>query len=547
MPALPQPALADNRVWWTAVAGMLLLALLVATYRLDLYPLEAHEIFVAQTTLEMAERGDWVTPYFNGEPRLNKPPLNYWLTGLAAWLDHATVSAWHARLPSALAAVGLVGLTMLIGRILFSRATAIAGGLILLASSGFLQYSHNARPEMVYALFCVGGLAGFLYAWQRAGQGTAALIGAHLMWLSLALAILTKGPQMPVMFLPVFVWFLRRERMDWRQVLRILQPLSGIGLLLAVTLPWWLLLRQQLGGESLDDSQLSGELLIPSLGNLLDPYYLYRTPQLALPWLILFPVAIAVMARWFRRDNRLWLLLALIAVPALLFSLGPQRRWYYMLPVLVPMCVLLAASVERLFKDSAPQAALRRWLRWAVPGQWLLAILALAGAALWTDDAGFRQGLLWALAASVILGVALRGRLREDSGPLFPVAFSTALFLLTGAFLYASAASLVLGRKEDRMQVAEFLREQVPASLPHVSFRTGNEPYVYYAQRRVASIQSLPQLQALQETRPGSPLILILRRSTLGKLSPLATETLFESSGDEDPFLVIRLGAQGAP
>ena len=31
-----------------------------------------------RTVLEMQERGEWLTPYVNGEVRLQKPPLLYW-------------------------------------------------------------------------------------------------------------------------------------------------------------------------------------------------------------------------------------------------------------------------------------------------------------------------------------------------------------------------------------------------------------------------------------------------------------------------------------
>ena len=31
-----------------------------------------------RTVLEMQERGEWLTPYVNGQVRLQKPPLLYW-------------------------------------------------------------------------------------------------------------------------------------------------------------------------------------------------------------------------------------------------------------------------------------------------------------------------------------------------------------------------------------------------------------------------------------------------------------------------------------
>ena len=63
-------------------------------------PLDSHEIFVAETAQEMLQRGDWIVPYFNGEPRLNKPPVSYWATAALAYAAGAAprVSEIHARL-----------------------------------------------------------------------------------------------------------------------------------------------------------------------------------------------------------------------------------------------------------------------------------------------------------------------------------------------------------------------------------------------------------------------------------------------------------------
>ncbi|UCF36822.1 MAG: hypothetical protein JSU96_18755, partial [Acidobacteriota bacterium] len=43
---------------------------------------DANEAFYAQTPREMVESGDWIHPTFNGRPRVNKPPLSYWLVAV---------------------------------------------------------------------------------------------------------------------------------------------------------------------------------------------------------------------------------------------------------------------------------------------------------------------------------------------------------------------------------------------------------------------------------------------------------------------------------
>src|SRR6476660_10464995 len=40
---------------------------------------DANEAFYVETPREMIERGDYVGPTFNYEPRFNKPVLSYWI------------------------------------------------------------------------------------------------------------------------------------------------------------------------------------------------------------------------------------------------------------------------------------------------------------------------------------------------------------------------------------------------------------------------------------------------------------------------------------
>ena len=116
------------------VIVLVALALAVAATGSVTLPLDGHEVLVVGTTQEMQQRGDWVVPYFNGEPRLTKPPLSYWLTGVTAWLSGSldSIQAWHARVPSILAGVGLVLLTWLTGtppvrcRDRYNRRAAVA-------------------------------------------------------------------------------------------------------------------------------------------------------------------------------------------------------------------------------------------------------------------------------------------------------------------------------------------------------------------------------------------------------------------------------------
>src|SRR5579871_5133208 len=88
------------------------LLLLVVLPGLLLYPCLSFHLFepdegrYAEIPREMLQRGEWVVPYLQQEPYLDKPPLLYWLVMLSYRLFG--VSAASARLVPALAVHGCV-------------------------------------------------------------------------------------------------------------------------------------------------------------------------------------------------------------------------------------------------------------------------------------------------------------------------------------------------------------------------------------------------------------------------------------------------------
>ncbi|NJK54393.1 MAG: hypothetical protein HC936_19405 [Leptolyngbyaceae cyanobacterium SU_3_3] len=90
------------------VFWILLLGWLVFFHRLGNTGLldETEPLFV-EAARQMTTTGDWVTPYFNGVTRFDKPPLIYWL--MAIGFQTIGVNEWAARLPSALSATLLTG------------------------------------------------------------------------------------------------------------------------------------------------------------------------------------------------------------------------------------------------------------------------------------------------------------------------------------------------------------------------------------------------------------------------------------------------------
>ena len=93
---------------WMAILWLLLVGFLVFFWNLGKNGLldETEPLFV-EASRQMTVTGNWITPYFNGVTRFDKPPLIYWFQALA--LQIFGVNEWAARLPSALAGLFLTG------------------------------------------------------------------------------------------------------------------------------------------------------------------------------------------------------------------------------------------------------------------------------------------------------------------------------------------------------------------------------------------------------------------------------------------------------
>src|SRR5437763_8676835 len=112
---------------------------------------------------EMVASNNWLLPTNNGIPRLQKPPLLYWV--IIASYKILGVNEAAARLPIALAVVATVALIFLIGEKLSDYWRGFIAGLIYLRFSGTFILCRVVVPErpvtafMAGAMFC--GICGY--------------------------------------------------------------------------------------------------------------------------------------------------------------------------------------------------------------------------------------------------------------------------------------------------------------------------------------------------------------------------------------------------
>ena len=140
--ALPERASArmHRRMVWVLGGFWLLLLCWLAFFQGlgSLGLMDKTEALFVEVGHQMLERGDWVTPWWNGERFFDYPVWGYWMVGLSFQLFG--VSEWAARLPVALAA----------------SAVVVAGFGLMLAWS---PAGEAGRPRVLRAALAAGVIA----------------------------------------------------------------------------------------------------------------------------------------------------------------------------------------------------------------------------------------------------------------------------------------------------------------------------------------------------------------------------------------------------
>ena len=496
--------------WRWRIPLLLLLAIAaVAPGSSSVRSLEEHEVLVARTASEMLLSGDFAVPHFNGEPRLEKPPASYWLVASAHRLlggePDERIPEFTARLPSMLAGVALLFVTIAIGNVAFGdRRIGWTAAVLLATSWGFCCWAHNARPEIGYALLCALMMVGFLWLQHSRSDAGAGLRAGLLAWGSFAAAILVKGPQLPLFLLVGVVAALLLER-PRPSLLRSLRPFLGLALLPLAGLYFGYLALQVEGARELWISEMlqsaGDQKVVPIWQRPLNLYFVRSTLLLLMPWA--FPVGLAAVRLARERPAPARMLGWCVAAPILFLSFSPKLRPHYVLPTLPLLAVLMAWGCVGFFDKNASDAAgrkrLARWL--GVHAAVFTAALVTLTALAFRVDAGtgerpWRQVLPWTVMA--LAAVAASWHARRTS-----VLRSSVLLALAAVSLFGAVATANLDyapHRHTRVAFARDVARLVPTSVPLVQNAGPVHAVVYYANRIIPYIrfEDLPSLLARQ-------------------------------------------------
>lgn len=500
------------------LAGIILVTGLIASAGTTQLPLDAHETFVVQTAQEMHENNNWIVPLFNDQPRLKKPPLNYWITGAVAWLtgslDH--IQPWHGRVASIISALGLVIFAFLLADKLYNRQLAVISALLISTSLGLFNYSHDARPDMLYSLFCTAGFTAFVYAWKEKHR-IPKMCFVYGMWATWALATLTKGPHMPAMYLLACLIFSRLSGISWKNILELTRPLSGGLLFVCIAAPWWILLNNSLGSTGLHGTQLSGSLLTIKFKNILKFYYFYRPLLLVLPWVVFIPFTVQFLKQDREYRHASLLMGLLVLVPVIILTIGSQERWFYMLPSIVPMIILLAGGVNHVI-NMALQGQSRDWLYILAPALVLSALIFFI--AFVVNDKTAFSGNEISISASIILLVLLLAvsLLFRDTTGINRIL----LTCLAYATMFTGLGYSTTGWSKERFEnyyLAKHAHEIIDRYSRVATIRVTPDIYVYYIGKPLTDFKSVKAFLEEYQSSMDRKYLLVMNQNEL-KLLP---------------------------
>src|SRR5438874_3237469 len=181
---------------------------------------------------EMVDTHQWLLPTNDGIPRLQKPPLLYWLIIISFKLFGINAAA--ARLPIAIAVVASVALTFLIGEKLTDHWRGFMAGLIYLSFCGTFLLGRIVMPEPLVSAFIAGAIFCGVCGYQRRRHRWAWFAG---FWICSAFACLTKGLLgivYPAAILGLLSIFYREARLRYRALLRW----EYVAMFLLIVAPW---------------------------------------------------------------------------------------------------------------------------------------------------------------------------------------------------------------------------------------------------------------------------------------------------------------------
>lgn len=188
-----------NRTWLLLVGVFLAFNLLLFNQGISLW--DDDEAAYAGFAQQMRDSGDWINPQFQWAGIHRKPPLHFWM--VAASFSIFGENEFALRLPSVVAIWLTCASLWWFGRRLFGEDRAAWAATILASSLVVPFFAKMALTDATLLLFQTTAVLGLLNYVQQPH-----LRWNLLLWTSVALGALVKGPPILILIGGLWVWLL---------------------------------------------------------------------------------------------------------------------------------------------------------------------------------------------------------------------------------------------------------------------------------------------------------------------------------------------------
>ncbi|MCM1021681.1 MAG: glycosyltransferase family 39 protein [Muribaculum sp.] len=334
-------------VW--VLAAFVLITFFVNNHVLVPDIMESRNIITAR---EMVYDGNWVVTTMNGDFRFEKPPLPTWLTAFAEIISPD--SLFLQRAMAGLAAVMLVFFFYrFAARVI--KTDPIMSTLVLCTCYNVVLMGRTASWDIYCHAFMMGAIYFIAEAMMLNGAQWRRWLLAGVM---IGLSIMSKGP---VSLYGLLLSFLIAYTIVYRPRMAGKWRAAGVMTLVALAIgSWWYVYIHLTHGEAL--AHVAGKESGAWFNHNVRPWYYYWTFFLETGiWSVamLTVLAYAIVTGWKGMSaavkiSLLWLLVALV-----LLSLLPEKKNRYLLPILMPAALSIAAMFTEWMKAFAQGKATR--------------------------------------------------------------------------------------------------------------------------------------------------------------------------------------------
>lgn len=565
------------------------------------------EPLFAEAARQMAVTGDWITPYWNEQTRFDKPPLIYWLMAIAYHL--IGVNEWAVRLPSAIAAIAVACLgfyTLLkygagsagdnasapnAKSLIPAQCAPFIGSALIALNPETIAWGRTGVSDMLLTGCMCSALLAFFLGYAQAGKSETAPVNRRrlpldfslprgwylVFYILVALAILTKGPVgivLAALIIGSFTLYLGNFREIWQEM----RPVSGLLIVLAIALPWYILVTLA-NGEAFIDSFFGYHNLqrfTQVVNRHSAPWYFYFLIVVVgfFPWSIYLPTAIARMRFWQRtywrrqpRSAHLGLFaLFWFACIFCFFTIAVTKLPSYVLPLMPAAAILVTLLWSDSIDNRAREIAEGEQGDTALPLSLFLSftcnailLLVVAGVTLYSyhwlgDDPAMPNlpqaiqksglliggGLIWGMAA---IAIALLLWRRREGWIL-----SVNLIALVAFMIFTVTPAYYLVDQERQLPLRQLAQLAVTQKLPGEELMMIGFPkpsLVFYTQRPVIYHRlirgAIEHIQGSQNRPPAS--VLILGYPT--KLTEIGLQpNQYQSLGIAGAYQLVRVSKQ---